>query len=196
MDQEQFRIELNKEREYVEKNFYTRFNIYILFISLFVTAGATIITADKFCYRHELLTGVLLLGTIISILIARSLYVTYKILEIILTRRDEIDEIAKYILYRHPRLHSNRILGIIIPIICTFFLFTNLTISIILTLSIKTKLCLWIIIWISIIISSICFCWIYKIKPNHWVCAKIKKLTPFRKQYKKKLPIKVIVYYK
>ena len=159
MDQEQFRIELNKEREYVKKNFYTRFNIYSLFISLFVTAGATIMTSN-FEHKNEFLIGVLLLGTIISGLIARSLYATYKVLEVILTRRDKIDDVAKYILDKHPRLHSNRILGRIIPLFCTISLFAGFIASANLlppiTIEIKQYN------YITTILFCIYLCWIYK----------------------------------
>lgn len=124
-----FRLELNKEREYVEKNFYTRFNIYILFISLFVTAGATIMTSN-FEHKNEFLTGILLLGTIISILISISLYSTYKVLKVILEKRDQIDLVAICIRKNQPRLHSNEIIGITIPYICTIALFTGLIFSI------------------------------------------------------------------
>ena len=112
------------EREFIENLLCTRFNFFLVFYSL-VIAG--FVTTTKECYQPI----ILILGTIISILLAFTIYRSHIKLDILLNDclkfRDPISkhpaaEIERICNARHPwfkRLFSVRwIIGWFIPLIC------------------------------------------------------------------------------
>lgn len=116
---------VNKEREYVENLFYSKFNFFILFFTLFLGLEITVINAEYSpCYfdKWQILLLLMAISLFISTGISYTLIRSRKILEEVLKIRDKNDELAKELKKKIGRGYTNLIIGVVIPILCTVIL--------------------------------------------------------------------------
>lgn len=116
---------VNKEREYVENLFYSKFNFFILFFTLFLGLEITVINTEYSpCYfdKWQILLLLMAISLFISTGISYTLIRSRKILEEVLKIRDKNDELAKELKKKIGRGYTNLIIGVVIPILCTVIL--------------------------------------------------------------------------
>ena len=123
---------LYTERAHVENIFYSRFNYFMLFFTLFVSVIVAIYVSDDINYTGWIMFFLSLWGFIILLCLRRTLIKTYKFLECILKWLDSMSQnyVSPMIRMRFgPRKYekmnyksTNYMLAYIIPMVCIIFM--------------------------------------------------------------------------
>ena len=113
------------ERQHVENLFYSRFNFFLVFYGMLITAIATILGSQKITENSIIVLGVLILGILVLLFMQYTLCNVYHTLQIILTLIDALPSYHSSPIISSLRNRGNTgiIIAFVIPSFCIAFLY-------------------------------------------------------------------------
>lgn len=112
------------ERQHVENLFYSRFNFFLVFYGMLITAIATILGSQKIT-ENSVILGILILGILVLLFMQYTLCNVYHTLQIILTLIDALPSYHSSPIISSLRNRGNTgiIIAFVIPSFCIAFLY-------------------------------------------------------------------------